>query len=56
MTVRRKADPVRHLRCHAGDVAVTLVGFVLLTVWPAPPLAVIVISALSGMALAQVES
>lgn len=35
-----------------GDFAVALVGFVLLTVWRAPPLLVVVISALGGIALA----
>ena len=34
------------------DFAVALVGFVLLTVWRAPPLAVVVFGALAGMALA----
>jgi chromate transporter len=35
-----------------GDFGIALVGFVLLTAWRAPPLLVVVISALSGMALA----
>ncbi len=35
-----------------GDFAVALVGFVLLTVWRAPPLLIVVISALGGVALA----
>jgi len=35
-----------------GDFAVALTGFVLLTVWRAPPLLVVVVSALGGMALA----
>ena len=35
-----------------GDFGVALVGFVLLTVWRASPLLVVVISALSGIALA----
>lgn len=35
-----------------GDFAVALLGFVLLTVWRAPPLVVVVISALGGIALA----
>jgi chromate transporter len=35
-----------------GDLAVALVGFVLLTAWRAPPLVVVVISALGGIALA----
>ncbi len=34
------------------DFAVALVGFILLTVWRAPPLVVVVLGALSGMALA----
>ena len=39
-----------------GDFGIALVGFVLLTIWRAPPLAVVVISALSGIALAQTVS
>jgi len=35
-----------------GDFGVALVGFVLLTAWRAPPLLVVVISALGGIALA----
>ncbi len=35
-----------------GDFGLALVGFVLLTVWQAPPLVVVVISALGGIALA----
>jgi chromate transporter len=35
-----------------GDFAIALVGFVLLTVWRAPPLLVVVISAIGGIALA----
>src|ERR1039458_6315474 len=35
-----------------GDFGIALVGFVLLTVWQAPPLVVVAISALGGMALA----
>jgi chromate transporter len=35
-----------------GDFGVALVGFVLLTVWKAPPLVVVAISAISGIALA----
>jgi chromate transporter len=34
-----------------GDFAIALVGFVLLTAWRAPPLLVVVVSALGGMAL-----
>jgi chromate transporter len=36
-----------------GDFGIGLVGFVLLTVWRAPPLVVVIISALGGVALAQ---
>jgi len=35
-----------------GDFAISLLGFVLLTVWRAPPLIVVVVSALGGIALA----
>lgn len=35
-----------------GDFAIVLVGFVLLAAWRAPPLVVVVVSALGGMALA----
>ncbi len=35
-----------------GDFGIALVGFVLLTVWRAPPLLVVVVSALGGIALA----
>jgi chromate transporter len=35
-----------------GDFGVAFVGFVLLTVWRAPPLLVVIISALGGVALA----
>jgi chromate transporter len=35
-----------------GDFAVALVGFVLLTVWHSPPLLVVVVGALGGVALA----
>ena len=35
-----------------GDFGIALVGFVLLTTWQAPPLVVVAISALGGMALA----
>lgn len=37
----------------SGDFAVALVGFVLLTMWRAPPLLVVVIGAVGGIALAQ---
>jgi chromate transporter len=36
----------------SGDFAIALVGFVLLMAWRAPPLIVVVVSALAGMALA----
>ena len=39
-----------------GDFGIALVGFVLLTVWRAPPLIVVIISALGGIALAQAKS
>ena len=39
-----------------GDFGIALVGFVLLTVWRAPPLVVVIISALGGIALAQAIS
>jgi len=35
----------------AGDFGIALVGFVLLTVWRAPPLLVVIISAISGIVL-----
>ena len=35
-----------------GDFGVALVGFVLLSVWRAPPLLVVIVSALEGIALA----
>jgi chromate transport protein ChrA len=38
-----------------GDFGIALVGFVLLTVWRAPPLLVVVISALGGIALAMIK-
>ena len=37
-----------------GDLAVALVGFVLLTAWRAPPLVVVLVSACGGIALAMV--
>ena len=40
----------------SGDFAIALVGFVLLTVWRAPPFVVVIISALGGVALAQASS
>jgi chromate transporter len=46
-------DPVWTSSVHdRGDLAVALVGFVLLTVWRVPPLVVVVVSALGGIALA----
>src|SRR6516225_5551917 len=36
-----------------GDFAIALVGFVLLTVWRVPPLVVVIVSALGGIAVAQ---
>jgi chromate transporter len=35
-----------------GDFGLALVGFVLLTVWEAPPLAVVAVSAIGGILLA----
>ena len=35
-----------------GDFGVALVGFVLLTVWRAPPLLVVIVGGLGGIALA----
>jgi chromate transporter len=47
---KRRASSVKT----PGDFGIALVGFVLLTVWRAPPLVVvIIISALGGIALAQ---
>ncbi len=40
----------------SGDFAVALVGFVLLTMWRVPPLLVVVIGAVGGIALAQATS
>ena len=40
----------------AGDFGIALVGFVLLTVWRAPPMVVVVLSAFGGIALAQTVS
>ena len=39
----------------SGDLAVALIGFVLLTVWRAPPLVVVVLGALGGLALVWVQ-
>jgi chromate transporter len=39
-----------------GDLGVALIGFVLLTVWEAPPLVVVVISAVGGIVLAVAPS
>ena len=38
-----------------GDFGIALVGFVLLTVWRAPPLLVVVVSAIGGIALAFIK-
>jgi chromate transporter len=38
-----------------GDFGVALAGFVLLTVWRVPPLAVVILGALGGVALTFVE-
>ena len=35
-----------------GDFGIALVGFVLLTVWRTPPLVVVAVSAIGGIALA----
>ncbi|HEY5331704.1 MAG TPA: chromate efflux transporter [Acidobacteriaceae bacterium] len=40
----------------AGDFGIVIVGFVLLTIWRAPPLVVVIISAVGGIALAQAMS
>lgn len=46
-------SPIWTTSVHApGDLAVALVGFVLLTVWRAPPSVVVIVSALGGIALA----
>jgi chromate transporter len=39
-----------------GDAALALIGFVLLTVWRTPPLAVVVLTALGGIVLASVST
>jgi chromate transporter len=39
-----------------GDLSVALIGFILLTAWRAPPLLVVVIGALGGIALAQIPA
>jgi chromate transporter len=45
-------NPVWTSSVHApGDFAVALVGFVLLTAWRAPPLVVVIVSAIGGVAL-----
>jgi chromate transporter len=36
----------------SGDFAIALIGFVLLVAWRAPPLVVVLVSAVAGMALA----
>jgi chromate transporter len=46
-------NPVWTSSVHApGDFAVALVGFVLLTAWRAPPLVVVIVSAIGGVLLA----
>jgi len=35
-----------------ADLAIALVGFVLLVAWRAPPLVVVIVSAIGGIALA----
>jgi chromate transporter len=50
-------NPVWTSSVHApGDFAVALVGFVLLTVWRAPPLVVVIVSAIGGVLLALFNS
>jgi chromate transporter len=39
-----------------GDFAVALTGFVLLTAWRTPPLAVVIVSAIGGVLLALINS
>jgi chromate transporter len=39
-----------------GDFAIALVGFVILTVWRAPPIIVVLIGALGGIGLTYVRS
>jgi chromate transporter len=39
-----------------GSFGIALVGFVLLTVWEAPPLVVVVVSAIGGVVLAVATS
>jgi chromate transporter len=39
-----------------GDFSVALIGFILLIAWRAPPLLVVVIGALAGIALAQIPA
>ena len=39
-----------------GDFAIVLVGFILLTVWRAPPILVVIMSGLGGIVLAQTMS
>jgi chromate transporter len=38
-----------------GDLSVALIGFVLLTVWRAPPLLVVIMGALAGIVLGQIQ-
>jgi chromate transporter len=39
-----------------GDFGIALIGFVLLVAWRAPPLVVVLISALGGIALGEITS
>jgi chromate transporter len=39
-----------------GDFSMALIGFVLLTMWRAPPLLVVIINVLAGIALAQMHA
>jgi chromate transporter len=39
-----------------GDLSMALIGFVLLTMWRAPPLLVVIINVLAGIALAQMHA
>ncbi len=38
-----------------GDFGLAKIGFVLLTVWRAPPLVVVILSAIGGVGLAQIH-
>jgi hypothetical protein len=45
--------PTRRSRFYGFSFGVALIGFVLLIMWRAPPLLVVVIGAVAGVALAQ---